>query len=207
MKIAITCRRGRIPVTYIKWVKQAGLEPVLISRMRDIPKLEKANGILFSGGGDLWPVFFSSETIGHDFDLYRDILEHQVFKQRKNRAVLGICRGMQLINAFLGGTITDLSEAQKHRGEARHLIRTVPGSRIHRILGAQAIVNSSHHQAVNRPAPSLALTAYCDNVPEAAEGNGIFLVQFHPERMNDRRILRFWKKFLKNTLQKNGYFD
>ena len=196
MKVAITCQRGRIPANYIRWIKQAGFEPVVISRMRDLRRLQGAEGILFSGGGDLWPYFYSSEKIGDDFDLYRDILEYSVFQQRGDRGILGICRGMQIINVFLGGTLTDIAEPRMHSGEKFHFIQTAASSRLRRILGAQPRVNSAHHQAIARLAPSLAIAAYCRSVPEAAEGEKLLLVQFHPERMNSRQLGRYWKEQL-----------
>lgn len=196
MKVAITCQRGHIPVNYIRWIKQAGLEPVVISRMRDIRRLKDADGILFSGGGDLWPHFYSAEKIGSDFDLYRDILEYTVFRQRGERAVLGICRGMQIINVFLGGTLMDIAAPQKHSGEKFHFIQTTASSQLRRILGLQPRVNSAHHQAVARLAPPLAIAAHCQSVPEAAEGENLLLVQFHPERMGSRQLCRHWKQQL-----------
>ena len=196
MKVAITCQRGHIPVNYIRWIKQAGLEPVVISRMRDIRRLKDAEGILFSGGGDLWPHFYSAEKVGSGFDLYRDILEYHIFQQRGERAVLGICRGMQIVNVFLGGTLMDMAEPQKHSGEKFHFVQTTASSRLRRVLGEQPRVNSAHHQAVARLAPSLTIAAYCQSVPEAAEGKNLLLVQFHPERMNSRPLGRFWKVWI-----------
>lgn len=194
MKIAITCKRGQVPVFYIRWLKQAGFEPVLISRMRDLSKLKNIDALLFSGGGDLWPAFYSTKKIGSEFDLYRDILEYRVFCLRGSRPILGICRGMQLLNVFLGGTLRDLPQLPVHTGGICHTIQTAASSRLRCILGPQVLVNSFHHQAVDTLAPALLPAAHCRGILEAAEGENLLLVQFHPERMNHFLLLRFFKE-------------
>ncbi len=106
--------------------------------------------------------------------------------------LLAVCRGAQVLNVALGGTlvqhIPDLPGAGRHDGGVRHTLRLAADSHLVRLRGASQeslAVNSYHHQAVGRVAPALRSTAWSeDGCIEAVEGPGPFLVgvQWHPER-------------------------
>ena len=129
----------------------------------------------------------------------RDVFEIELLKQAvaNNKAILGICRGLQLINVGLGGTLyQDLSEDAtayiKHSQAAMgnqpsHHITVTPGSMLSTLVGSRPYVNSRHHQAVKDVAPSLQVTAIADDhVVEALESpdsDQILAVQWHPENM------------------------
>ena len=109
------------------------------------------------------------------------------------KPILGICRGMQLINVALGGTlIQDLPQEQKafHCGgkaDMVHPLRALEGSVLHRLYGPVFSVNSSHHQALGRLGRGLRATAWSESgFPEAVElpGYPLLGVQFHPELMS-----------------------
>ena len=115
-------------------------------------------------------------------------------------AVLGICRGIQLLAASVGGSlVADLPEAgheghwqEERQYEPVHAVEARSGSLAERALGGATVVNSIHHQAVLHPGPALEATAWSpDGVIEAIEGPGILGVQWHPERLcaDDRRHL------------------
>lgn len=159
------------------------------------------DGVAFLGGADVDPTFFGEEPhirLGKTYRK-RDLFEIELLKQAvaANKAILGICRGLQLINVGLGGTLyQDLSEdplAQiKHSQAAMgnqpsHHVTVVPGSTLATLTGERPYVNSRHHQAIKDVAPSLRVTASADDqVIEALESKDtdqILGVQWHPENM------------------------
>ena len=111
---------------------------------------------------------------------------------KAEKPVFGICRGHQLINVFLGGTlIQDLPQAQTHSRcgasvDKVHVVRSESGSLLHALYGERFSVNSAHHQAIERLGEGLVITQWApDGVIEAVEHTTlpVFSVQWHPERM------------------------
>ena len=163
--------------------------------------LDLFDGIIFAGGADVDPTFFNEEPhlkLGPTY-LKRDQFEVALLKEAvaADKAIMGICRGMQLINIALGGSVyQDLSEdprqTLKHSQDApgnlpSHHINVAPESRLFKLTGRRAYVNSRHHQALHQIAPGLHVTASADDqVPEAVESvssDQILAVQWHPENM------------------------
>jgi putative glutamine amidotransferase len=133
---------------------------------------------------------------------------------RRGKPVLGICRGLQLINVYFGGTlIQHLPTSFRHFRpldtpvDKRHGCRTRPGSWLEKIYGREFIHNSSHHQAVDRLAPGLVVDSVCpeDGVVEALhhETLPVYGVQWHPERM----CLRFASQDMVNGLHVLRFFS
>jgi putative glutamine amidotransferase len=132
----------------------------------------------------------------------RDLLELALFAVARQRElpILGICRGIQLINVALGGTLfqdlpSERPGAVNHRPDGArdvrsHRVRLTPGSRAAEALGQTAVtVNSSHHQGIKDLAPGLIASGWTDdNLIEAAEsepgGPWLLAVQWHPEEMH-----------------------
>lgn len=159
------------------------------------------DGVAFLGGADVDPTFFGEEPHMRLGKTYRkrDLFEIELLKQAvdANKAILGICRGLQLINVGLGGTLyQDLSEdplAQLKHSQAAmgnqpsHHVTVVPDSTLATLTGKRPYVNSRHHQAIKDVAPSLRVTASADDqVIEALESKAddqILGVQWHPENM------------------------
>lgn len=150
----------------------------------DVPY--RIDGLLLSGGGDIHPRFYNqdllnSEEIEEERDEWELWLTREVFKMGK--PILGICKGMQVLNVALGGTL--YQDIPGHRN-TKHLINISEGSLLHRIMGGEKAieVNSSHHQALKDVPPHLQVIAHSsDGVIEAVEGRHWVLgVQFHPER-------------------------
>ncbi|WP_251548186.1 gamma-glutamyl-gamma-aminobutyrate hydrolase family protein [Limosilactobacillus caecicola] len=159
------------------------------------------DGIIFAGGEDIDPTFYGEEPhpgLGMTYRK-RDLAELELLKVsvKAGKAIMGICRGMQLINIGLGGTVyQDIAENPvakfKHSQLApgnlpTHHINTVEGSRIRELAGERAYVNSRHHQSLHAIAPTLKVTATADDhVVEAVEskdGDQILAIQWHPENM------------------------
>ena len=123
-----------------------------------------------------------------------------------SKPILGICRGEQLLNVVLGGSLiqdipTQVDTVVKHSGGALHRIGVEKGSVLYKLFGEDSLtVNSSHHQAVNRVAPGVRVTAHApDGIVEAYEyGDRLIAVQFHPEGMvrTDESWLALFRHFL-----------
>ena len=137
--------------------------------------LERVDGLLLPGGGDVNPALYGeANTKSEGIDDERDRLEMELVRTAKV-PILAICRGIQVANVALGGTLHQHIDGHQDR-EARHVIVLTDGRR--------ETVNTRHHQAVKDLAPGLTVTAKSDDdVIEAfeSEDRRIFAVQCHPE--------------------------
>jgi putative glutamine amidotransferase len=203
-----TDRRGRayvrLPESYGRALTAAGAAPILIQPLEDAVALERIfsalDGILFPGGLDVHPQRFGEEihpTVTVDEPL--DALELTLAQWATDRELttLGICRGQQLLNVALGGTLVQdlpsvgITHPQSNlavRDEIAHTIDVEPGSRLAAIFGATSFgVNSFHHQAVNQLGRGLRAVGWSsDGVIEALESTDhpwLLAVQFHPENL------------------------
>ena len=180
--------------TYTNAVYRAGGLPVPTCAVGAEELAELCDGLLLSGGVDLDPHYYGEEILNHTVEIRseRDAFELALFRAfyEKGKPIFGICRGCQLINVALGGTLyQDLAEQKGLRHsdpELRHTVRAPEGSLLHRLFGAQFLTNSTHHQSVKDAAPGLVVTARStDGVVEAFEHISlpILATQFHPERL------------------------
>ncbi len=159
----------------------------------------EADALILCGGGDIDPPLLGEENAGsREIDRARDEAEFALIHAflQKGRPILGICRGHQVLQVALGGTLLqDIGEAlgsfhhtghhSTETGDRVHPIATAEGSALRQIWGRLPLVNSAHHQAICTPAPGFLLTAHSEGgVNEAAEHSNLplFGVQFHPER-------------------------
>ncbi|MBS3968221.1 MAG: gamma-glutamyl-gamma-aminobutyrate hydrolase family protein [Truepera sp.] len=187
---------------YSQAVAAAGGLPVMVSSLGlEIVDdyLDLAAGLLFTGGADLDPQRYGAEPhpqLGL-VDPERDAFELALYRGARARGipVLGICRGIQLINVAEGGTLVQhlpalsgtIQHEQVNKGSALiHTVRLEPSSRLARALGAPAVyTNTFHHQAIERLGHNLRATGQTrDGVIEAIEGIGdsfVLGVQWHPE--------------------------
>ena len=148
-------------------------------------------GLLLPGGGDLDPALYGQPDRGsHPGDLRHDRLELALAREflAAGKPVLGICRGLQVVNVALGGTLVqDLPGHSQQAGADRvHPVTAVVGSLAAALWGRRFWVNSAHHQAAARPGTGLRVTARADDgTVEALEGEWlpVWAFQWHPERM------------------------
>lgn len=189
--------------SYLAAIEKAGGIPVVLgpsATLRPSDILDRLDGVLFSGGGDLAPWYYGEEPrqgLG-SYDLERDAWELALFCAAWDRKMpmLGICRGCQLMNAGLGGSLyqdigREVPESLQHDPqvpphELGHSIRIARMSLMERLFGAGSLrVNSFHHQAVHTLGQGLVATAWApDGIIEAFEpedGRFALGVQFHPE--------------------------
>lgn len=158
------------------------------------------DGLLLTGGGDVDPVHYGQPNRGSMTpDPDRDRTELALVKAylEAGKPILGICRGMQILNVALGGTLVqDLGEHLNlfHRritADKVHPVRAQEASLLHALYGSAFPVNSAHHQAVDAPGRGAVITARSESgVAEALElpGKPVLGVQFHPERMTGTHL-------------------
>ena len=208
-------KRLRLRTEYFDAVQEADGLPLLIPFLDDEgdvgEALDRVDGLLLTGGGDLHASIFG-EALHPRAKLIperRQRFDLTLAKAALARGmpVLGICMGVQLINVAGGGTLvqdipTLRPDADDHcvpeRGSEAHEIRIMPDSRLARIVGVETLkVNSTHHQAVGTIAPGFRVGAEApDGIVEAIESVGpspVLGVQWHPERL--RRQSRHMKLF------------
>ncbi len=206
-----------VAVGYTRSLEKAGGVPVILPFTEDhgnLPAMiHPIQGFLFPGGGDINPAFYNEsaaaalDTVSEALDRFQMAVFHLACAAFK--PVLGICRGIQLANVALGGTLfQDIptrfgARAVEHSGatDAVHPVAIEPGSRLYALFGPRMIVNSRHHQSIKDPGTDLAVTARApDGVIEAAQHRHlpIDLVQWHPERMmqQDDAMLPLFRAFV-----------
>ncbi len=166
---------------------------------------EGFDGVVLGGGCDVDPTRYGEKhrsDANLQLEADRDVTDFAVFEQawREKTPVLAICRGLQVANVALGGTLIQDLPSQRLSGivhsrpeetstaRREHAVRIAPGTRLHAIAGTEEIsVNSRHHQAIETPAGSLRIAATApDGVVEAAEAGPerwLLAVQWHPENL------------------------
>jgi putative glutamine amidotransferase len=189
---------------YLDAIRRAGAEPLAVDPSDPLP--DDFDGLCLTGGGDIDPARYGEvKTTSEDIDAARDATELALLDRALARdvPVLGICRGFQLINVRLGGSLE-----QHHPGHSpkyppagalvaddpagvdavHHVVVAEPGSLLAAACGDEAFtVNSSHHQVItpDRLASELRATARVDELVEALESSAhrwVVAVQWHPER-------------------------
>ena len=197
-----------LPVNYLTGVRRAGGVPLLIPPIPGIAgtAVSRLDGLILTGGGDLGPGRYGAAPDPHTtrVSTERDSCELELLAAAlaAGLPVLGICRGLQILNVARGGTLCQhLPEAGGHAARpgsfGTHKVRVAAGSGLAAILGAGWLdVPTSHHQGIERPGDGLVATAWAaDGVIEAVElppGEGrhpfVVAVQWHPEAGGGERL-------------------
>ena len=186
---------------YPKAVQKAGGLPVQLNRNTDpVHIVQRLDGLVMTGGADPDPALYGEpphpelgpvERGRDDWELalIRAALEARI-------PMLCVCRGAQLLNIALGGTLIQHLDMPQHAAWERpridrcHTVRVAPGSRAEQLYGAVTSTNSLHHQAVGRRGDGVVVTGTSeDGVVEAFEVQDrpeVFAVQWHPEMLSDR---------------------
>ncbi|ADG70829.1 gamma-glutamyl-gamma-aminobutyrate hydrolase family protein [Brachyspira murdochii] len=168
---------------------------------------ENVDGIIMTGGVDVHPFRFNEEPIEKigTISAERDDFDFKLMKYaaEMNKPILGICRGIQVINVYFGGTLIQDIPAQRNTNilhsqtaeyhVATHKIQIVKDSIIYDMLGESSEVNSFHHQAIDKLAKDFKVTAASkDGIVEAIEykkkDSFILGVQWHPELMSAKSV-------------------
>lgn len=195
-----------LPANYISAVRRAGGVPVLIApgETQTVSLFDRLDGIVLAGGGDICPSCYGGDQ--HDavymVDAERDRMELELARLTIDRGMptLAICRGIQIINVMLGGTLHNhlpdvVGESVLHRAPPRepipHPVEVEQGSRVAATMEATHIEPMSwHHQAIHQVAEPLSVVARApDGIVEAVEMPDhpwLLCVQWHPEITADR---------------------
>jgi len=190
-----------LPAAYVNAVRRAGGLPVLLTP--DAGEADavcrRLDGVILSGGGDMDPKYYNGRTHAeiYNIDPERDEGEFRVSAavMALNLPTLAICRGVQMLNVYLGGTLHEhlpevYGEGILHRRPPRlpttHTVEITPGSKLSDILGKSGMeIVSWHHQCIKAVGQGLAVSARSrDGVIEAVEGDThpwLIGVQWHPE--------------------------
>ena len=168
------------PTTYL-----SALDTVGLSYVTDFspPNLEDFSGLLLTGGGDILSCFYNEQTPCKNVNIIRDVNEMKIFKCffSKNIPVLGICRGLQIINVCLGGTLRTVKNHQSACGkDIFHEI--LPSDGLFKTL---QFSNSNHAQCIDRLCPLAQNVIFSkDKNIEGFTVKNTLAFQFHPERMD-----------------------
>lgn len=210
----------RLGDKYVRAIIQAGGIPVILPACEDVAIMEAMvdglDGILLSGGGDVDPALYGQRATGHlgGVSVRRDTAEIALAKyviEKTNKPLLGICRGVQVMNVAMGGTLhIDLPDAGKlchsltmyPRHMTTHQVEVKKGTKLAAIMEEADRVNSFHHEAVDTLAGCFVVSARSvpDDVVEAIEMPGdrfILGVQWHPEELAAREeAQRLFRSFV-----------
>ena len=197
-KILISGNGGEC-LNYVSAVLAAGGQPVVAY----CPQFSlDYDGLLLTGGGDIEPALYAPANEGsEDINYDRDLAELELLGAflALGKPVLGICRGHQVINVGLGGTLKqhigdDLCRFHRqtpdHEGDKVHSVYSAEGSWYRETYGTVFSINSSHHQALDKLGDGLEPVLWSESgVVEAVEHHSFPLisVQFHPERMTGEK--------------------
>lgn len=224
-KIVIGIGEGSKYFNYENWIKEEpGIEIIKLSyQENNLNEIEKCQGIMLTGGSDINPRLYNQPDFltycdPNDIDEKRDEFEWRIMQhiEEHQKPLLGICRGLQFVNVFYGGTlIPDIPAFGKFNHaiiaqdkDRHHLVEIDPNSFLYGLLGEEkGQVNSAHHQGVDMPGFGLVVNAMSpDGIIEGMEKRNsegrafLMLVQWHPERMTDQQ-----SGFSKNL--KIGFLD
>jgi len=211
-----------VPVVYSHCVQQAGAVPVILPPTGDEQTvalmLSRVSGLILPGGLDMDAHFFNQEmhpacrASDPQLDTFQIALVNLAVELKM--PILGICRGAQVANVALGGSLVQDIPSQMPESDIVHMqkvfsygtdhdVRFDPSSRLCRMFGESIRINSRHHQSIDAPGKGIRITAWApDGVVEGAEHESlpIDLVQWHPELLmqknDDMRLL--FNRFIRN---------
>jgi putative glutamine amidotransferase len=194
--VARSAGLGENALRYLSLLSRGGLVPVLVMPGTPTALLARLDGLVIPGGPDVAPARYGQEPGPHTEASVHELdaleLDFVIAARARNLPLLGICRGQQVINVALGGSLqqhVDHPQWGEDPAAPIHDVEILAGTFLRRTLGVDVTaVNSGHHQAVDRLAPPLRRAAVSsDGCVEAVEAADLLVlaVQWHPEEMPD----------------------
>lgn len=190
MKKRIGITPGAFSNLFVSICHNLKVEPVILDKETYISDLDL---IIFPGGADINPQIYNQPnraSIINTNSMSRDIFEIKVLETAKSlsKKILAVCRGHQLVNAALGGSlIQEISWIKDH--DNYHFLSFVKGT----VGKFFQQVNSMHHQGVLSPGIGQEITSMYGGVIESTESENIITVQWHPECMKDKQSYDFFE--------------
>ncbi|WP_103104320.1 gamma-glutamyl-gamma-aminobutyrate hydrolase family protein [Brevibacillus reuszeri] len=197
--------------------------PIISNESNYDDYIQMLDGLLFTGGNDIAPYYFGENPVRelNSMSSIRDEYEFSLFKAayEKNMPIFGICRGIQLINVAMDGSLYQdiysqcpgtLGHSPEHTAsdEFYHAVQIKVDTQLYEIFGEERIfTNSFHHQSVKKLGNNLIATAYSeDGIVEAIESTEdrfLLGVQWHPECMTKRHpmFLKLFRAFVEASVQ------
>ena len=233
MRIALTLDRDSDPSEsndYVRSLLEAGVPREAIEIVTPLsPAAGPFDALVLGGGGDVEPSRYGRAPLENgtlEIDPERDRIDFELFEEarRTGAPVLGICRGLQVVNVALGGTLVQDIPAErpssvvhardeKEKTRLDHTVAVAPNSRLARLASAPEVrVNSRHHQAIEALAPGLEISGLSpDGLPEAVESAGgewVVAVQWHPENLSgDPLSRRLFSEFVRAAREQAARTD
>ncbi|MBR2385502.1 MAG: gamma-glutamyl-gamma-aminobutyrate hydrolase family protein [Clostridia bacterium] len=187
------------PENYLFALKLVGIDYICDFSPKN---LQDFYGLLLTGGGDFLSSFYKRNVDCHKVNVLRDVNEFKILDYffKRNAPILGVCRGMQIINLYLGGDLKTTDGHQSTNGEdVYHPIFSSSS-----FLDGLHTVNSNHRQCVNKLSPlAKEICLSNDGIVEGFSFKNVLAVQFHPERIDAKSISLVYGKFANLV---NDYF-
>lgn len=217
--------RAYVNNDYVEAVEKAGGVPLIIPVTFDESVIENqiknVDGVILSGGYDVNPLCYNEEPRQKLGFIFPQIDEYHLkaieFSKKYHKPLLGICRGMQIINVAFGGSLyQDLTYVDgcfvqhmqiSKRDAPGHSVEIMEDSSLFEILGDKITTNSFHHQCLNKVAPGFKIAALAkDGIIEAIESSDedfILGIQWHPEMMaqNSEAMLNIFKLLINGQIK------
>lgn len=199
-----------VNTTYVNAMNSIGFNVVMLTLKNPNPTevFELCDGFLVTGGSDIDPKWFGEENTGKskDINLDMDLLDKQVveYAVKSKKPMMGICRGIQSINAFMGGTLyQDIGNDHRNK-KYDHEVHTIKNRLLD--FDENIIVNSYHHQAVKDVAPNMqAIAWHKDGTIEAIIHNELPIIatQWHPEKIPNDKVSKYIFQRFKELVENN----
>lgn len=187
---------------YLDYVSEC-FTPVILPMENNDKLIEECDCFLVTGGDDINPKYYNEENESHSsyVDIRVDELDKKVIEHalKTRKPLLGICRGIQALNVFLGGTLLQHIEDKSHEKNLDDkLVLNGEGRYFKNIFPSNISINSYHHQAIKKLAPGLVNVGESRGIIEAVEHNEypILAVQWHPEKLHDiysKKLIELFK--------------